>query len=30
MEVFNMDPKVKAHLDKLSSVRLCSSSLGQV
>jgi alanine transaminase len=29
MEVFNLDPKVKTHLDKLSSVRLCSSSIGQ-
>ena len=30
MEVVNLDPFVKLHLDKLASVRLCSSSVGQV
>ena len=29
-EVVNLDPFVKLHLDKLASVRLCSSSVGQV
>ena len=28
-EVVNLDPFVKLHLDKLASVRLCSSSVGQ-
>jgi alanine transaminase len=29
LEVFNLDPEVKFQLDKLASVRLCSSSIGQ-
>jgi alanine transaminase len=30
LEVVNLDPLVKLELDKLASVRLCSSAVGQV
>jgi alanine transaminase len=30
LEVTNLDPDVKLELDKLASVRLCSSAIGQV
>jgi alanine transaminase len=30
VEVTNLDPAVKLELDKLASVRLCSSAIGQV